>query len=70
MPDKCKNLLQYSLVGYTADEYKKLDKDAKEFVDVKRNMTDFKIGLTVPDKLMPKKIKGGIVLYDTSYEMR
>lgn len=70
MPDKCKNLLQYSLVGYTADEYKKLDVEAKKFVDVKRNMIDFKIGLTVPDKLMPKKIKGGIVLYDTSYEMR
>ena len=32
--------------------------------------TDFKIGLKVPGKLQPKRIKGGIVLKDTTYEMR
>ena len=70
MPDKCKMLLQYSIVGYTDNEYKKLDEEAKIFVKKKRDISDFKIGLKVPDKLLPKKIKGGIVLYDTSYEMR
>lgn len=70
MPDKCKELLLYSMVGYTDEEYEKLSKEGKEFVKVKRTMEDFKVGLKVPDKLLPKRIKGGIVLQETTYEMR
>ena len=72
MPDKCKRLLDYSmttqdipetdLTVYTEDELK--------FIHEKRDMTDFKRGLKVPGKLLPKRIKGGIILKDTPYEMR
>ena len=58
------------MVGYTDEEYEKLSKEGKEFVKVKRTMEDFKVGLKVPDKLLPKRIKGGIVLQETTYEMR
>ena len=37
---------------------------------IKRTYNDFKIGLKVPGKLRPKRIRGGILLTDTTYEMR
>ena len=37
---------------------------------IKRSITDFKNGLKIPGKLLPKRIKGGIILKDTYYEMR
>lgn len=43
-----------------------LDKmDAGEY-----DLTDFKIGLKVEGKLTPKRIRGGVVLQETTYEMR
>ena len=33
-------------------------------------LTDFKIGLALPGKLMPRRIKGGILLCETTFEMR
>lgn len=33
-------------------------------------LTDFKIGLVLPGKLIPKRIKGGILLTETTFEMR
>ena len=46
----------------------------REFLDLsmkkKLQLTDFDIGLRVPGKLLPKRIKGGVVLADTTYEMR
>ena len=33
-------------------------------------LTDFKIGLVLPGKLMPRRIKGGILLCETTFEMR
>lgn len=41
----------------------------KEFISTKRNITDFKVGIEIPGKLLPKNIKGGIVLIDTFYKM-
>ena len=75
MPDRCKKLLDISMRGkqekeneYTEQEREFLfNKDGKPII---RNYTDFKIGLKVPGKLLPKRIKGGIVLQDTTYEMR
>lgn len=70
MPERCKDLLLSSMCGYTQEEYDKMSEKGKEFVKTKRTMEDFKIGLKVPDKLLPKRIKGGIVLQETTYEMR
>ena len=47
--------------GYLSDEL--------EFIKQKRELTDFNVGLMVPGKLRPKRIKGGIVLERTTFEM-
>lgn len=74
MPDKCKDLLVKSMTDYkpSQEELEKgVYKDEElEFIGKKRELKDFKIGLKVPSKLLPKRIRGGIVLYDTTYEMR
>ena len=70
MPDPCKDILKISLTG-RADPgaLEKLTDDEKEFALTKRELSDFKRGLAVPGKLLPKRIPGGIVLIDTVYEM-
>lgn len=68
MPDTCKQLLIRSMEGDEAKESE--DEETKEFLSKHRDITDFKTGLRVPKKLMPKRIKGGILLVDTYYEMR
>ena len=75
MPDKCKNLFIDSITGKTLDKLKdeekeKLTDEEKEFLSKERTLSDFDIGLVVPGKLLPKRIKGGVVLADTTYEMR
>ena len=44
--------------------------DEIDFLKVRRELTDFDVGLCVPSKLMPKTINGGVVLKDTFYQMR
>ena len=41
-----------------------------EFLQTKRTIQDFKVGLRVPGKLLPKRIRGGVLLVDVPYEMR
>jgi hypothetical protein len=71
MPKKCKNLFELSMQGFTPDEN---DTDytyeEKEFLTHKRKLEDFTIGLSVPGKLRPKRIRGGILLVETPYQMR
>lgn len=75
MPDRSKDLFEISLTG-KYDEGREWTDDEKSFLFnqegklITRNLTDFKVGLKIPDKLMPKRILGGIVLNDTWYEMR
>ena len=56
----------------TEDEEKneEIDENVKEFLRKARTIDDFKVGLSVPGKLLPKQIKGGIVLKDTPFVMR
>lgn len=68
MPKKCKDLFNYSMVG--VPDGVELTDTEKEFCSKHRTLEDFKIGLKVPSKLMPRRIKGGILLVDTTYEMR
>ena len=68
MPDKCKNLFIRSMLGDKATE--KDTEEEAEFLKKKRDLTDFDIGLKVTGKLLPKRIRGGVVLMDTTYEMR
>lgn len=70
MPDKCKNLFIKSMEGYTPQPDDDYTPDEIEFLKTKRTLNDFKVGLVVPGKLLPKRIRGGIILKDTTYEMR
>ena len=69
MPEKCKELFIAGLTGEIKDE-EKLSSEELEFARQPRKLTDFKIGLKVPGKLLPKRIEGGVLLVDTTYEMR
>lgn len=86
MPQRCKDLFQLSLDGtahedgYTdgsTNNHKDWTPEELEFLfesgthePIIRDFSDFKVGLKVPGKLRPKRIRGGILLVDTSYEMR
>jgi hypothetical protein len=73
MPDKCKNLFELSMKGVDITQIKdgeKYTEDEVKFLSVKRELDDFTVGLKVPGKLMPKRIRGGVLLIDTNYEMR
>lgn len=70
MPETCKDLFVKSMTGYIPQENDKYGKDELEFLETKRELTDFKIGLLVPGKLVPRRIVGGVVLVNTTYEMR
>lgn len=68
MPQRCKDLLVASMTGEKPEKI--ICKEEEDFINTKRNLTDFKIGLKVPGKLLPKRIRGGVLLVDTTYEMR
>ena len=78
MPDKCKDLFLISMEGLTEkeiktkykNEWEEMTQEEREFVLKPRTIEDFKIGLVIPGKLLPKRIKGGVILMDTTYEMR
>ena len=69
MPERCKNLFILSMAKDPPD-LSKFNEKQQEFLQVKRTLEDFKIGLEIWGKLIPKRIRGGIVLSETSYKMR
>lgn len=70
MPDKCKHLFELSMAGYEVKEGDDFTEEEKGFLQTKRTIKDFCVGLRVPGKLLPKRIRGGVLLVDTTYEMR
>ena len=70
MPDHCKDLFNLSLTTQQPRKDKVYSVQDLEFIKKKRELTDFKLGLKISGKLMPKRIKGGVLLVETSYEMR
>lgn len=74
MPQKCKDLFELSMQG-TANYNEMWSDEERNFLfdennkPIKRDFSDFKIGLSVPDKLRPKRILGGILLVETTYQM-
>ena len=70
MPQRCKDLFIKSMTGITKEEEQEYTEEQLEFLSTKRTLQDFKIGLIIPGKLMPKRIRGGVVLVDTTYELR
>lgn len=75
MPKKCKDLFEISMQG-TANVNENWSDEEKEFLfdkdnnPIVRDYSDFKVGLKVPDKLRPIRIRGGVLLVNTTYEMR
>ena len=71
MPKKCKNLFELSMQGFEPPEGDdNYTKEEREFLRHKRSLEDFTIGLSVPGKLRPKRIRGGVLLVETPYKMR
>lgn len=70
MPDKCKDLFIKSMTGYTIKETDTFTEEEKKFITKPRTLEDFTIGLKIPGKLRPVRIRGGVLLVDTTYEMR
>ena len=79
MPDKCKKLFEASITGlyYKGEKTEKeeewlnkLDEEAIDFIKEERTLDDFKVGLQVPGKLMPRTIRGGVLLVEDYYTMR
>lgn len=70
MSDRCKDLFKKSLDGYKPTDDDDYSEAEREFLSKKRSIRDFKVGLKVPGKLLPKRIPGGILLVETTYEMR
>ena len=68
MGQRCKDLLNVSL-GETVDLGKITDEE-QIFIAEHRTLEDFKVGLKVPSKLLPKNIDGGVLLCKTTFEMR
>lgn len=70
MPQKCKQLFLRSMQGDLAKDDEQLTDEERDFLSKKRELTEFDVGLVVPSKLLPKRIRGGVLLVPTTYEMR
>lgn len=85
MPKKCKDLFAESFNPKVAEDIEhdinprdetqrlsdsKLTPEEVQFLSKTRTFKDFKRGLTVPGKLLPRRIKGGVLLVDTEFTMR
>lgn len=72
MPEKCKQLFVRSMEHkpLSNEEKEIYNEDEQKTISANLNLTDFNLGLKLTGKLLPKRIKGGIVLLDTTYEMR
>lgn len=68
MPSRCKELFgmsmsqEYGSDGFTGEEL--------EFLATRRGLEDFKVGLQVPGKLLPRRIPGGVLLCEVPFTMR
>ena len=72
MPQTCKDLMDISLKGAKAEDIEryKSDKEKLDFIKQKRTLKDFKVGLTISGKLIPRCIKGGVVLEESYFTLR
>lgn len=68
MPERSQKLLIKSLNGQSPQETD--TEQEKEFLKQHRTLTDFRIGLEVPDCLKARQIEGGTLLVETTYKMR
>lgn len=75
MGERCKELLNMSLLGEVPEKEKLTEAETEFLYDdngdvIKRELTDFKVGLTVPSKLIPRNIPGGVLLTNSTFCLR
>ena len=73
MNEQCKRLFLHSISGAEPQAYEGYDElthEQQEFLQQHLTLQDFDIGLSIPAKLTPKQIAGGVLLTETTYEMR
>lgn len=70
MPERCKELFKKSLESYTPKEDDNYTEEEMQIINKHYTLENFTIGLNLPGKLMPRRIPGGVLLVETSYEMR
>lgn len=74
MPENCKKILIRSFKGeqVTKEEIENEDYTPEqiEFLKIKRDLTDFKKGLKIYGKLMPRQVPGGTLLVPGYFEIR
>lgn len=72
MNDQAKELLRASIEYDCSklEEYKEKYPKYLSFVTTKRDLTDFRSGLTVPGKFVMKTIPGGTLLTETTFQMK
>lgn len=78
MPAKCKDLFVKSMEGWDKEDEESMSEadlaflyeDEEHTIPHHCDITDFDYGLRVPGKLLPKRIRGGVLLVDTVFEMR
>ena len=70
---RSKELFAHSLSGESPvsfPDYESLSDEQKEFIQERRTLADFDIGLQIPGNLKAKQIPGGVLLEDGIFEMR
>lgn len=70
MPDKCKQLFIKSMENVSRETLEGMSEEEIEFISKRRTLEDFKIGISIPGKLRPKRMPGGLILVETSYKMK
>ena len=70
MPERCKQLFEKSLENYTPSKEDNYNDEELKIINAHYKLEDFTIGLKLPGKLMPRRIPGGVLLVETTYEMR
>lgn len=69
MPKNSKELLIDSFEQRKREDYN-YNEEELEFISQKRDLSDFKSGLQVSGKLLPKQIEGGVLLVDTKFTVK
>lgn len=71
MPKSAKQYFIWSMEGNcSVKELLEMPKDYAKYIGSRKTLEDFKVGLSVPGKLLPKRIPGGIILVETPFVMR
>ena len=69
MPERCKELFIKSLLKYVPKQGEYTPEEEQTILQ-HYTLEDFKVGLVIHGKLLPKQIEGGTILVDTTFEMR